>query len=337
MPQWLMRFLDGPIPPLLDALNNVWGALLLLVGSLGYIYSRIRGRCNTETIENWCSLLTSSDEKKRQRAIKNLIACGSRSVAHLVDILHKTDSSTQREQIVEILCEIGPPALKRLLASRRETNVAPLVDNALENYLPQVVRRLQIEQENSPKWVHFQRQVLRTPNQDILSCLVSLLDDPDPIVQEGAAFALGYYELPEIARELGRRLYPTECQNSEIRKAIAESLGQLRLPDAIPYLKIALKDTNRDVRISACSSLGDIGQEDAIWAIRDILLPFEEIEVRIEAARALGKIGGSKAQETLTKASNELADDEENQSLRDVIADELASLQRSSNQSNDEE
>ncbi|MCD6302945.1 MAG: HEAT repeat domain-containing protein, partial [Anaerolineae bacterium] len=68
--------------------------------------------------------------------------------------------------------------------------------------------------------------------------LIELLKDPDYAIQEGAAFALGQYHSPQVIQELGRRLYPTECEHPQVRKTVAESLGQTNNPNAIPFLKI---------------------------------------------------------------------------------------------------
>jgi len=327
MPQWLTRFLDSPLPALLDALSNIWWALGVLIAILGAGWRQVR-RCRKDAIESWCVMLGHTDNAKRQEATKKLISCGSRSVDHLVDVLYQTDSDTQREQIVRILCKIGFPALRALLMTRREEDITPFVDGALEKQLPRVVERNEREKELSSKWKNLQKRLKHNTKKEIVNRLIELLDDNDSIVQEGAAIALGYYPRAEIVRELGRSLYPTECQNPQVRKAIVESLGQLKISEATKYLKIALRDPDRDVQFAACQAVANIEAEDVIWTLQYLLIPYEHPEIRIEAARTLGKIGGRKALDVLARAQSYFEDDtSSNQTLQDVIANELASVQ----------
>lgn len=162
----------------------------------------------------------------------------------------------------------------------------------------------------------------------IVECLIGLLDHSHPIVQEGAVIALGRYHDPAVVGALGKRLYPTECKPAEVRKAVVESLRQLRMPDAIPFLKIGLRDPGPEVRMAACQALAQIGSPHDLLALETVLLPFEEAPVRIEAAKALGQIGGYKAQEILEKALDTILDDDDHRELRTTVGDQLARLQR---------
>ncbi len=331
MPQWLARFLESPIPTLLDLLNNVWWALGLLFALLLAIASRlgIWKRCDQRELKRWCSHLGLSDQAEQQEARKRLIACGAWSVSPLVDTLYRTDSDKQRETVVAALCEIGPLALRPLLVAREEDSIAPFVDEALGKELPKIVERRKREQEYTSVWKRLRDRIIRTNPKQIVGCLTDLLDDPDPVVQEGAALALGQYPWPEVVQRLGRKLYPTECGHPEVRKMVVESLRQMRHADAIPYLKIGLRDTSREVRISTCRALSEIGQQEAIGAIEEVLLPFEEPSVRIEAAKALGSIGGPKVQEILERALQleNIPDDDDHRELRTAVGRQLAELQ----------
>jgi len=330
MPDWLTRLLESRIPTILDLLSNLWWALAVLTAGLLWVASRLGlwKRCGERDLRRWCSQLGHTDETGRCEAQRNLVRCGARSVFPLIDMLDETDSDTLRELIVDVLCQIGPSGLRPVLAIRREDSIAPFVDKVLESVLPKIVERQQRAQEHTSVWKQVRSCVVKAEPEQIVDRLIALLSDPDPVVQEGAALALGQYPLPKVVQGLGRRLYPTECKNAEVRKTVAESLGQTHQADAIPFLRIGLRDTSREVRISACRALSRIGQQEAIGVIADILLPFEEPSVRIEAAAALGHIGGAKAREILRRALENTPDDDDHRELRTVVGNEHAKLQR---------
>lgn len=134
MPDWLTRLLESYIP----MLSNLWWALTALTAGLLWLASRLGlwKRCGERDLKRWCSQLGHTDETERREAQRNLVKCGARLVSPLIDTLDKTDSETLRELIVDVLCQIGPPALRPLLARRRKDSIAPFVDRALESVLP---------------------------------------------------------------------------------------------------------------------------------------------------------------------------------------------------------
>jgi len=140
--------------------------------------------------------------------------------------------------------------------------------------------------------------------------------------------ALGQYPQPAVIEALGRKLYPTECQRSKVRRMAAKSLGEIKWATAIPYPSIGLRDRSRDVRLAACEALHRINQPGAIPALRDVLLPDENLLVQVEAGRALGSIGGPEARDILERVQEILPDDG-HRDLCDVVGHELAQLQQS--------
>jgi len=111
------------------------------------------------------------------------------------------------------------------MLARKEDIVAPYIDDALVRELPRIIERQQRDHEYATAWNRLRRRRIPSPKKQIIDQLIALLDDPDTIVQEGAAIALGQYPLHEVVQELGRRLYPTETKNAQVRKAIADSLA----------------------------------------------------------------------------------------------------------------
>jgi hypothetical protein len=189
MPQWLERLLQGPIPALLDLLSNVWWFLgLLLAGLLWVVYrSGLWRRCDERNLENWLLQLEHTDESVRSDARRKLLACGHRAVSLLVDAIQETDREERRELVVNVLCEIGTSALRPLLVMRKEQSISSHVDRALEQHLPSVVERKQYGHDRATLRKRLWNRSARSESGQIVDRLITLLDDVDPFVQQGAA------------------------------------------------------------------------------------------------------------------------------------------------------
>ena len=323
MPKWLAHMLESHMPALLDLLNNVRGLLGLFAR---LIWTALRlglwKRCGKQQLENWFFQLEHTDESVRSKARQALIDCEDRAVLPLVDALQRTDSDKRRNLAVEVLCEIGAPAIKQLLMLRKEKNIARLVDKALEEYLPEVVKRRQYEREYALVWKRLWNRLRHS--EQIMDRLIALLDDDDSVVQEGAALALGQYPQMEVVRILGRKLY--ECRNSEVRKTVAQSLGQIGLLQTVPYLIIGLADRSPNVRLAVCEAIQQINDWKAAFALGGTLLLDENHGVQIAAAKALGKIEDKEALRVLEKALEIWPDDDDHRELRRVVGEESAQL-----------
>ncbi len=324
--EWIARLLKSPIPTLIDLLCNLWSLLFgILIPGLIWVLHRLGlwKRCAKQSLKHWIHQLDHDDEPKRLKARRKLIDCGHQAVHPLVESLKKTDSDTRRKLVVEVLCEIGAPALKQLFMLRKEGNIARLVDEALEKCLPEVVEHRQHEREYAPAWKRAWNR-LRHPEQ-ITDRLIALLDEDGPVVQEGAALALGQYPQTEVVRILGQKLY--ECKNSEVRKMVAQSLGQTELPQAVPYLIIGLTDRSSNVRLAVCQAIRQISDWKAVFALGGTLLLDEHREVQIAAARALGYTEDKEAMRVLEKALEMWSDDDDHRELRQIVGEESAQLQ----------
>jgi len=189
MREWLDRLLDSRIPALLDLLSNAWWLFGLLLAGLIWALSRLGllKRCSKRDLKK--CILELTDDPMQLKARQKLIDCGEKAVFQLTESLKETDSEKQREMIVHVLCEIGAPALKQMLVARKRESIAPCVDGALEEYLPKVVERWQYQQKHALAWKKFWNR--STHSEQIVDRLIALIDDDDPIVQEGAALALG--------------------------------------------------------------------------------------------------------------------------------------------------
>ena len=279
-------------------------------------------RCSKGDLRKW--LLQLDHESMRSKAWQRLIACGERAVSLLAESLEKTDSKKRQEMVVNVLCEIGAPALKQLLVARKRASIAPCVDGALEEYLPKVVESRQHEREYTLVRKKFWNRSVHS--EQIVDRLIALLDDDDPIVQEGAALALGQYRRLEVVRTLGWKLY--ECRNPQVKEMVAKSLGQTKLSDAVLYLSTGLIDRSHTVRLAACEVLGQIKHWKAIPALGGTLFLDKNRSVQIVAARALGHTGEGEAMEILEKALGFLPNDDDHHALRQIVGQEAAQLRK---------
>jgi HEAT repeat protein len=105
-------------------------------------------------------------------------------------------------------------------------------------------------------------------------------------------------ERAAIAAELIRQM---EKEKDPVRLAAVQALGKLRHKSATePLLKLFVAE--HDVEALAAeivNALGEIGEEKAADLVAVILRVHVKKRVRIEAALALGKIGGAKARAAL--------------------------------------
>lgn len=93
-----------------------------------------------------------------------------------------------------------------------------------------------------------------------------------------------------------------------VRRAVAEALGKLGDPRAVPALIEVLKHDNKKVRRAAAEALGIIGSREAVPALIQALginRGWRDAGVPEAAAEALGKLGAPEAVPALVEALRE--------------------------------
>lgn len=108
----------------------------------------------------------------------------------------------------------------------------------------------------------------------------------------------------EIYESLGRRGLPSiitlvRDPDHEVRLFAVNMLHQTELPESLPVLMDALNDEDVNVRIAAVEALGRIGDSTAIAALQKLLS--DEPWVAMAAVAAIGEIGGDEAVEALSE------------------------------------
>ena len=111
-----------------------------------------------------------------------------------------------------------------------------------------------------------------------------------------------------------------------IRKKATESLGEMRVKEAVDALIKSLKDENSEVGKAAAYALGRIGDEKAIKPLVEALKD-ESLDVRFEAAKSLKEIGYKKLPKLVSDALN-ISRDEAFRILENIRAGKFDFLRR---------
>src|SRR3989304_4466789 len=156
----------------------------------------------------------------------------------------------------------------------------------------------------------------------ILYPLIKSLQDDDLGVQQAAMDALIVYDdeaavynlLPllsdkrvavkNLTQEIlektggsGLRLLQSHIhdKDEDVRKMIADILGRLELPDAVPVLIEMLRDENDNVRSSAIEGLGRITDTSIVDCLIDLLKSTKNVDIQCMVLDALSQIGGEES------------------------------------------
>ena len=226
----------------------------------------------------------------------------TRAVPHLLEALKTERVAKVRVKIVESLGHIDDPsALPGVINALKDGNVE--------------VRRAAVE------------TVSEFEDQSATAALISMIRDEDVEVRRGVANALGSLEDPSAIDALTAMARDSD---SEVRANAIEALSDFENQRLIPIFVTALKDSNahvrehaadalgnfdelrkaprelidlladpvRDVRRSAASSLGNIGDEAAVPALKKMVSD-TDAETRRTAVEAMKDIGGAEAMQAL--------------------------------------
>jgi HEAT repeat protein len=149
--------------------------------------------------------------------------------------------------------------------------------------------------------------------------LAGLLDDADPGVRLAAVKALGIQRNPAKASQLVPFLTDRDAAT---RAAAAWSIGNLRFADAAPDIAALLKDPDRTVCRAAIAALHKLADPAGAKGLGELAgTKSVDLDLRLDALRALGAVGGPQAAAALVAA---LAD--ETPLVRQVAADQLGGV-----------
>jgi HEAT repeat protein len=140
--------------------------------------------------------------------------------------------------------------------------------------------------------------------------LTNQLDNANATVRRNAAWAIGELtRMPPSERDGAvPQLITLLNDNDEwVRMAAARALGELRNHTAVPKLIASLSDSEWRVRELVVWALSELKDDRAVAALCNVLLSDTNVEVRRDAAEALGEIRSPAALPSLKQALNDAA------------------------------
>jgi HEAT repeat protein/beta-lactamase regulating signal transducer with metallopeptidase domain len=146
----------------------------------------------------------------------------------------------------------------------------------------------------------------------VVDALVERLKDSDAGVRRAAAQSLGNLHSRRAVTAL---IAVLDDRDREVRSAAANALGNIEDSRAVGPLQLLIKDPSADVREQALGALSNLAHEDMptgpiVNALRD-----SKAAVRERAAQLLGRIGDHSAVGPLTAALHDLSADVRSQAI----------------------
>ena len=136
--------------------------------------------------------------------------------------------------------------------------------------------------------------------------LAALLHDPSPHVADTAAEAIG--RIGGSARVIKKLIEAVHDPRVTTRRAAITALRWMEASSAYAALVQTLKDPDAQVRQGAIAALGELGDRRAVTAMQDRLLHDSAAAVKSEAAYRLGKLGNPSLLPSLRRAASENAE-----------------------------
>ena len=107
-------------------------------------------------------------------------------------------------------------------------------------------------------------------------------------------------EQREVTDQLARQMQVEP--DPLVRQAVVGAIAEFRTPMAQQVLEAGLTDENEAVRVACCQALGRRGETASVATLANVLRAEKDIDVRLAAAEALGKIKSPEAIQALVVA-----------------------------------
>ncbi len=156
----------------------------------------------------------------------------------------------------------------------------------------------QLEARNTWRRAEAAESLGRLRIERAVPALITALDDPDEDVRTVAARGLAAVGDPRAITPLARALADPSRWTLSL---VAENLMAMG-PDVVPPLLDMLSHDEHNVRVSVVRILGEIRDPAATPPLVGILLSEDNLNLRAQAAAALGRLGGPVAENALLVA-----------------------------------
>lgn len=201
----------------------------------------------------------------------------------LLPALHQDDPARQ-EEVLPILLNLAEQTMLRRKEELRGLLIREFVSIAQDKQLPDTVLEAVLRSLG---------MVRATEASDLA---LRLLGHPEAPLRAVSAFAIGEFELPELARPLGERLAPEA--DDRVRQVILTALARLKAPEAGPaLLEFARNLPGHPVLTRmAVDALVEAGYEPAIPLFRQFLAdPGSPDDVISACAIAVARFGDTQS------------------------------------------
>lgn len=253
-------------------------------------------------------VLRQGDFQQRWDTAKLLPKLGKEAIAPLIEILEDDEMELELRWFAgRILSEFDDPqaivALTELLRQTEEEELSLMAAQALANIGSTAVEALQglLAQETTRLLAVQALGVIR--RSEIITPLLTVVDDPSPQVRVIAVEALGSFHDPRIPRILIEKL---NDRSAAVRKEAVIALG-MRLDlkselNLVEHLQPLLYDFNLEVCRQAAIALGRMGSNEAAQALFRVFSSSAPAPLKIDTVRALSWIDTITALEYLEAA-----------------------------------
>lgn len=241
---------EKAVPRLLDILSDSDAEMdvrILIAKSLGKVKS-------LDAMNAMISNLKTAPDALRTKIEDSLVEMNHDSLPEGIAPLLENGSDKERLSAVKILTRIRRPGVSPILLSALNDRL-PELRNLLIIGLgdfkePEVADALLglASDPSQPSQLRGQavRSVGNIANVDSLYPLFDLIKDKDEHVRGSAAFALGNFKRQEVVEVLGSALL--NDTSDFVRSMAVESLGQMKDPNTLEYLKKAKNDPSDKVK-----------------------------------------------------------------------------------------
>jgi HEAT repeat protein len=127
--------------------------------------------------------------------------------------------------------------------------------------------------------------------------LVNILEDPEGFVRAGATDSLGILRYQPARKSV--ELLLLNDPDALVRASAAETLGDLGDSEALEALKHAMQDPDRAVRSYAANSLGILGTPELIPQLQTYIETEDSLKVKAELLAAKYRLGATEDMEEL--------------------------------------
>jgi len=280
---------------------------------VGYVVSRLFTPGIFRTFLNLGAISSAARSGDTVRALRTLDGASSHlAVADVVDRLGDPDPLV-REEAARTLGRIGAddavdplvghlrdadstirPEAAQALGQLGDPRAVPALREGLADPLPEVRSACAeaLDRIDRPRPPEPALRTLRTLDADAVADqvpdILAHLADPDPLVREEAALALGRAGSPDAVDALVRCLRDPA---STIRPEAAQALGQIGDPRAVPALIEGLSIPSPEVQDACARALGDIGGRESVHHLLGLLKDDRTEQVVASGAEAVSKHG----------------------------------------------